>query len=143
MENRCRLVYASSAYTPEHAQPAMTRIASIQTAEFVLSCDDLSATQAFFTDDLGFLIESVLPADDPRTVVLSGYGVRLRLERGNGTAAALLRLVCGDPGAVAGGATELVAPNGTCIELVAAESRAVVPPLRGCSMAFGGRGVLA
>ena len=42
----------------------------------------------------------------------------------------MLRLECVDPGALAGGETELTAPNGTRVRLVAAESPIALPPLR-------------
>ena len=62
--------------------------------------------------------------------VLSGYGVRLRLQRGGDGSPRPLRLLCRDPLSVAGGATELTAPNGTRIELVAADPPLLVPPIR-------------
>lgn len=106
----------------------MSPITTIRAAEVVLPCVDLDPTVAFFVDALGFRVEAIYPADAPRTAVLGGHGVRLRLERGAG-APGHLRLQCGDPSAVAGGATELVAPNGTRVELVAADPPRVLPPL--------------
>jgi quercetin dioxygenase-like cupin family protein len=61
--------------------------------------------------------------------VIAGHGVCLRLERGAPGPPGLLRLLCRDPGALAAGATELAAPNGTRIQLVAAEPPLVVPRL--------------
>ncbi|MCP3914678.1 MAG: hypothetical protein GY711_03860 [bacterium] len=37
---------------------------------------------SFFTEQLGFRLDVVFPADDPSVAVVSGHGVRLRLERG-------------------------------------------------------------
>ena len=48
-----------------------------EAAQVVLPADDLEATLAFFTDRLGFRIETIRPADQPSVVVISGYGVRL------------------------------------------------------------------
>ncbi len=47
----------------------------------VLGCTNLEPTLACFTEQLGFRLESIAPADDPRTAVISGHGMRLRLER--------------------------------------------------------------
>jgi quercetin dioxygenase-like cupin family protein/catechol 2,3-dioxygenase-like lactoylglutathione lyase family enzyme len=101
----------------------------IQAAEVVLPCADLDATLRFFTERLAFRIAAVLPADDPAVVVVEGHGVRLRLERGAAGPPGVVRLLCRDPAALADGASALVAPNGTRIELVAADAPVVVPPL--------------
>ena len=52
--------------------------------DVVLRCRDLGAALAFYTHELGFRLDSIFPADDPRTAVLSGHGLRLRLQRGDG-----------------------------------------------------------
>ena len=85
---------------------------------------DLEKTSEFFTQRLGFRVDTVFPADDPEVVVISGHGLRIRLVRGNDASPGFLRLICDDPAGIAGGATELTAPNGTRIELVPAD-----PPL--------------
>jgi len=102
----------------------------IQAAEVVLPCSDLDETLLFFTDRLGFRIAAVIPADDPAVVVITGHGLRLRLQRGGGGAPGVLRLLCRDPAALAGGASELVAPNGTRIELASWDPPITLPPLR-------------
>ena len=60
--------------------------------------------------------------------VVSGHGVRLRLERKGSGSPGTLRLLCKNPATFADGATELTAPNGTRIELVAANPPLVLPP---------------
>ena len=50
-------------------------------AQIVVPCVDLDATVEFFTDRLGFRVEAISPADDPVSAVVSGFGVRLRLDR--------------------------------------------------------------
>lgn len=102
----------------------------IHAAEVLLPCADLDATLAFFSGPLGFRVDAIFPADDPRTAVVSGHGVRLRLQRDAGGDPGRLCVLCDDPDAVAGGARELTAPNGTHIELVPAQTPLVVPPLR-------------
>lgn len=92
--------------------------------EVVLPSSNVSADLAFFTERLGFVLDTIFPADDPRLAVLSGHGVRLRLDRGARVAPGILRLPCLRPEEIAAGAKELVAPNGVRIEIVEA-----VPPV--------------
>ena len=102
---------------------------ALRSAQVVVPCSDLDATLAFFTGTLGMRVEAILPADDPRVAVVTGLGVRLRLDStaiGDG-ASMRLRLLCDDPAAV--GTTPLVAPNGTVVDLVEAEPAIVVPPV--------------
>ncbi len=51
-------------------------------AELVLRCKDLGSNLDFF-QRIGFRLESIFPADDPREAVISGYGLRVRLVRSN------------------------------------------------------------
>jgi quercetin dioxygenase-like cupin family protein len=102
----------------------------VEAAEIVLPCTDLDATSSFFVARLGFRLDTIHPADDPRVAVVSGHGVRVRLERGAQGSAGVLRLLCRDAAAFAGGAAELVAPNGTRVQIVAADPPPDLPPLR-------------
>jgi quercetin dioxygenase-like cupin family protein len=102
---------------------------NVRAAQVVLPCTDLHGTLAFFTT-LGFRLDSIHPADDPSVAVVSGHGVHLRLQRGLDAAPGMLRVLCADPAAVAGGATSLTAPNGTRIELVHANPPVTLPPLQ-------------
>jgi quercetin dioxygenase-like cupin family protein len=100
-------------------------IEPIVEAEAVLPCRDLDETVAFFVDQLGFRLEMISPADDPSTAVLSAAGTRLRLVRGAAGAPGTIRLAT-DGGA----ARELVAPNGTLVQLVpSSHSTFVLPAL--------------
>jgi mannose-6-phosphate isomerase-like protein (cupin superfamily) len=103
----------------------------IRSAEVVLPCAELDPTLAFFTERLGFRVDAIFPADDPSIAVVSGHGLRVRLQRGTDASPGVLRLTCADPAALGGaGAAVLTAPNGTRIELVGADPPLVVPPLR-------------
>lgn len=102
---------------------------TIQLAEVVLPGGLLGETLAFFDERLGFRIEAIFPADSPTVAVLSGYGVRVRLERDFVGAPGTLRLACAEPAAIADGRLELEAPNGTRVLLVAATADLVLPPL--------------
>jgi len=99
-------------------------------AEVVLPCAELAPPLAFFTERLGFRLEAIFPADEPRTAVLAGHGLRLRLERGADGGPGRLRLVCRAPAGLGGGERELRAPNGTRIELVPAAATLSLPPAR-------------
>ena len=103
--------------------------AEIVSAEVVLPCAGLDETAAFFTGRLGFRLDAVFPADDPRVAVISGHGLRLRLDRAATAAPGHLRLRCGDPRALAGGQDHLIAPNGTRIDLVPAVTAPAFRPL--------------
>ena len=99
-------------------------------AELLLPSRDLHADLAFFRERLGFRLDSIFPADDPAQAVLSGHGVRIRLERGGAEAPGAIRLHCEDPGAFGNGAQDLHAPNGTRIELRDLHPHLRCPPTR-------------
>jgi len=109
---------------PEAPRPA------IVAAEVVLPCTDLDATLTFFCERLRFRVDAVHPADDPDTAVVSGHGVRIRLQRGHAGAPGVLRLRCSDVDGGSERSGELVAPNGTRVEFVAAQAPLVLPPLQ-------------
>ncbi len=46
-----------------------------------LSCTDLDAALEFYSGELGFRLDMIMPADAPRMADLSGHGIVLRLER--------------------------------------------------------------
>jgi len=103
---------------------------NVQAAEVTFPSQDLAADLSFYTGDLGFRLETIFPADDPGVAVLSGHGLRLRLERGATVAPGILRLLCRDPEAFGAGARELTAPNGVRVQIVDAQPRLETPPTR-------------
>lgn len=98
--------------------------------EVVLPCRELDDTLAFFCDRLGFRVLAVFPADGPTVAVLTGGGLRVRLDATADGDPGALRLLAEDPDAVADGERELVAPNGTRVLVVDADPPVTVPPLR-------------
>ena len=95
----------------------------------VIPCHDLDATLDYFRDALGFRIELISPADSPSTVVLSGHGALLRLQRVEGDyEPGVVQLLCADADDLPAG--DLTAPNGTRIEFLAADPDIVIPPVR-------------
>ncbi len=103
--------------------------AKIKAAEFVLPCSDLSKTVDFYTMELGFRIDVIFPPDAPRVAVISGYGVRLRLEQGKDTAPNRMRLLLKDIEPGSSKSDKLFTPDGTRIEFAPLETPLDVPPL--------------
>lgn len=100
--------------------------AKIRKVQTVIPVTELQVTLDFFTN-LGFKVEAIYPADDPRIAELHGHGHRLRLERGaSQEPAGRLRLLCASTDA----RKEVVAPNGTVIELCPEETPLEIPPLQ-------------
>ena len=110
--------------TPDSAPGGTAR------AEMLLPSRDLHADLAFFRERLDFRLESIFPADDPAQAVLSGHGVRIRLERDAAHAPGVIRLHCEDPGGFGNGGQEFHAPNGTRVELRELHPRLRRPPTR-------------
>lgn len=100
----------------------------IQAAQVVLPCSKFGETLAFFTEKLGFRMDAIYPADSPSVAVVSGYGVCFRLQEGSEAPPSTIRLLCQNPTAVASGASEIVAPNGTLIKIVEANPPIAIPP---------------
>ncbi len=96
--------------------------------EFLLPSDSLQDDMNFFLRVLGMRLDMICPADNPRVAVLSGHGLRLRLEVGAALSPGALRLLVPEPDSLAGGARELRAPNGTRIEIAPLDPPLVVPP---------------
>ena len=101
----------------------------IEAAEIVLPCGDLDATLRFFTEQLGFRLDLIFPADAPRVAVVSGGGSRIRLESGDERRPARIRLLCNDAERIEAAEPGMTAPNGTQIEWVPADPPVVLPPL--------------
>lgn len=49
--------------------------------EIDLQCNDLKSAQDFYAEELGFRLEMIYPADNPRVAVLGGYGIQLRIQQ--------------------------------------------------------------
>ena len=86
-------------------------------AEFRLPTSQLRDDLPFYTKILKMRLDMIYPADDPQVAVLSGHGLRLRIEKGAREAPGTIRILTDAPDQFAGGQRELVAPNGTRIEI--------------------------
>ena len=111
-----------------HDDKQTNREDNIQGAEIRLPTSDLSADLAFFMKTLGFRMDKIYPADYPSVSVLSGHGLTIRLEQGASEPPGTIRILCRDPWVLAGGGTELTAPNGTRVEIVRADPPLEIPP---------------
>jgi quercetin dioxygenase-like cupin family protein len=96
-------------------------------AEAQLSTQDLRADLGFFGKTLGFRLDRIFPADDPRVAVMSGHGLRLRLTQGDGVPGRL-RILADDPVLIAGGEVTLTAPGGTVVLIEPLDAAVVQPP---------------
>ena len=97
------------------------------TAEIRIPTSDLRTDIPFFTKTLKLRMDMIYPADDPQVAVFSGHGIRLRIETGALEMPATLRILCDDPDEFAQGEVDLTAPNGTRVEIRAANLPLVVP----------------
>ena len=94
-------------------------------AEIVVPCLDLDQTLSFFIENLGFRVEMITPADNPKMAIVSGYGLRLCLRSGGSGKDIFLRLHSTDRKA-----QTLQAPNGTTIEIINPSVGVELPELR-------------
>ncbi|MCY1126158.1 cupin domain-containing protein [Frigidibacter sp. RF13] len=86
-------------------------------AEVLLPTTALTKDLGFFTKELGFRLDMIYPADNPAVVVLSGHGLRLRLDAQLKAAPGQLRILTDDYLTLAEGKTELTSPGGTLVTL--------------------------
>ncbi|MFT4716719.1 MAG: quercetin dioxygenase-like cupin family protein [Paracoccaceae bacterium] len=86
-------------------------------AEIRLPTTELRDDLPFYTNILGMRLDTIFPADDPSVAVLSGHGLRIRIEKGASEAPGTLRILTDDPDGFADGTKHLTAPNGTKIEI--------------------------
>ena len=96
-------------------------------AEILLPTAELRHDLPFYTKTLGFRLDMIYPADNPEVAVLSGHGLRLRIEKGAATAPGILRILTDDPDGFAGGARQLTAPNGTQVVIDDLDPPLVLP----------------
>ena len=68
----------------------------IEGAEVLIPCPDFPASLTYFTDNLGFKVKLITPADDPSVAVVQGNGLALRLDRNAKGPAPLLLLTRGN-----------------------------------------------
>lgn len=91
--------------------------------DIAVSGHPFDETLAFFVDELGFRLERISPADDPTMAIVSGHGLRVRLDPRLHDRPATIRIESGL-------APPITAPNGVVVEFSdPAVDRVVVPDL--------------
>ena len=106
---------------------AATKAQNITLSEVYLPVEDLKTEMPFFLMKLGFRLEEIFPADDPAVALISGHGLRIRLDRDTKTPPGKIRLRCNDPDGLADGARSLTSPSGNVIEVVDANPALEMP----------------
>ena len=97
-------------------------------AEILLPTSDLRKDLPFFTKTLGMRLDMIYPADSPAVAVLSGHGLRLRLQADHKADPGHLRILTDDFASFAGGARALTAPGGTKVTIDELNPPLVMPP---------------
>ncbi|MFT5285046.1 MAG: quercetin dioxygenase-like cupin family protein [Planctomycetota bacterium] len=102
----------------------------IRSAIVVLPCQRLQENLEFFTDRLGFRLERISPADNPRSAEISGHGLRIELRVSSESPPATIRLTCDKD--LGGDAlpSSMIAPNGTRIEFAPVIPALDLPPIK-------------
>jgi mannose-6-phosphate isomerase-like protein (cupin superfamily) len=100
----------------------------VRNAQVLVACELLTPALDFFVGQLGFRVDAIFPADDPKVAMLSGHGLHLRLQPGADGGAKVLYLLCDDVAAVARGATSLTSPDGVLVKLIPADPPMTLPP---------------
>ena len=95
---------------------------AITAAEVTLPVTDLSAEMPFFLEQLGFQLDEIYPADDPAVAVISGHGLRLRLDRHGVGGPVQITLRVSDRGM-----TDMTSPSGHSIVVTAAHPVLTIP----------------
>ncbi|GAB4269802.1 MAG: hypothetical protein Kow0013_21580 [Pararhodobacter sp.] len=96
-------------------------------AEFRLPTQELRDDLPFYTGVLGMALDMIYPADDPQVAVLSGHGLRLRIEKGAPEGPGTIRILTSDPDGFANGERVLTAPNGTRVEIDQIDPPLILP----------------
>jgi quercetin dioxygenase-like cupin family protein len=81
----------------------------------------------FFTETLGMKMDTIYPADHPRVAEFSGMGLRLRIDMDEEISPGLLRICTDEKERGFAGHTQMVAPNGTVVEIVPINPPMVIP----------------
>ena len=96
-------------------------------AEIRLPTHELRDDLAFFTRVLKMRLDMIYPADNPEVAVLSGHGLRLRIEKDAPEPPGTIRILTDDPDGFADGQRRLTAPNGTRVEIDVLNPPLVLP----------------
>lgn len=96
-------------------------------AEILLPTQEVRKDIPFFTKVLKMRMDMIYPADDPKTAVFSGHGIRVRVDKDATVPAGTIRILTDNPDEFADGKRVLDAPNGTRIEIEELNPPLVMP----------------
>ncbi len=97
-------------------------------AEIVLPTSNLAEDIAFFTRKLGFRMEAIFPADDPKVAVFTGHGTRFRLDSDAEGQVGALRLLTESDHELGKFGAGMQAPGGLMVEFAPLNPKVEVPP---------------
>lgn len=101
----------------------------IHSAQILLPTSDLTASLEFFTTQLGFRLDMIMPADAPVTALVSGHGISIRLEKHEvADSRTTLRLLCNYKFREKFPDHMFLAPGGIRVELVEHPAPVTLPP---------------
>lgn len=90
-------------------------------AQVIIATDRFADDFAVLTEQFGFRVDVIFPADDPANAVVSGHGLRLRLTAADRPRPVTIRLVTDSPG------EPLTLPGGTRVEYAPATTTYHLP----------------
>jgi mannose-6-phosphate isomerase-like protein (cupin superfamily) len=114
--------------TARLAEAAPLVLDGVRGAMVQMGCESLEPTLSFFTVRLGFRIDAIFPADNPKTALISGHGIAVQLSVGVPNAMPRLTLLCDNPALIAGEQCEVLAPNGVVVRFAEADPAMKLPP---------------
>ena len=103
---------------------------NIISAEIELPAKNLQDDIDFYQSKLGFRLELIYPSDDPAVAVVSGHGLRIRLDRNSRNGPGTLCLTVAKAPGEQGQAEEIIASNGTRIKFVQQQLTPDIPETR-------------
>jgi quercetin dioxygenase-like cupin family protein len=100
-------------------------------AQVVLRCLNLEDTIAFYTEQLDFRLDMIMPADAPKVAVIFGHGIQLRLQKSTSSPTEHpplhLRLTADTDLLRRHHTKTLIGPNAERIELVDPVGKSIIP----------------
>lgn len=102
----------------------MANVSSVHDAQVVVRTAAFTADLTALTEQLGFRVDAIFPADDPSTAIVSGHRLRLRLEAADDATPITIHLVVDEPG------EPMTLPGGTQVVCVPFDRPYVLPENR-------------
>ena len=99
----------------------------ISSAQIVVPCKNFNRSLEFFTEQIGFRVEMIFPADAPSVAVISGYGLNLRLEHSNENQPLTIQLIGDFASEIL---REVYSPDGVRVILIDDKSAVEIPEIK-------------